>query len=235
LYKLLFKDAFDAAEIQPYKESDFCPVEEVARGVAADEPDEQELEKLAELMPLMRLIAAQEHAENILADARRESKAIKQTAHEDGRRLGEQEGKQEVVPALTSFAHTVQSLIVFEERMISRFTPEIVRLALEIAEKVIGRAVAVDAEITASVLERAKKEVADARHMRILLNPADHCVLAELRPDLVRSEERGGRKIEVAPSEDVARGGCRIETEIGVVDATVPTQLEEIERQLLEE
>lgn len=235
MYKLVFKDAFDAAEVQPYRERDFCPVEEAVSGVAANEPDEQELEKLGELMPLMRLIAAQERADSILAEARREAEAIKQAAHEDGRHLGEQDGKQEVLPALTSFAHTVQSLIVFEERMISRFTPEIVRLALEIAEKVIGRAVAADAEITASVLERAKKEVADARHIRILLNPADHCVLAELRPELVRCEESGGRKIEVAPCEDVARGGCRIETEIGVVDATVPTQLEEIERQLLEE
>jgi len=235
LYKLVFKDAFDADEVQPYHEIDFCPVEETPSSAAADAPDEEALEKLGELMPLVRLIAAQERAELILAEARREGDAIKRTAHEEGRQLGEQDGKQEVLPALTSFAHTVQSLIVFEERMISRFTPDIVRLALEIAGKVIGRAASADAEITASVLERAKKEVADARHMRVLLNPADHCVLVELRPELVRSEEKGGRTIEVAPCEDVARGGCRIETEIGVVDATVPTQLQEIERQLLEE
>ncbi len=37
------------------------------------------------------------------------------------------------------------------------------------------------------------------------------------------------------PSEEISRGGCRLETEIGVVDATTPTQLEEIRRQLLDD
>jgi flagellar biosynthesis/type III secretory pathway protein FliH len=40
--------------------------------------------------------------------------------------------------------------------------------------------------------------------------------------------------IEVLPSEEIARGGCRLETESGVIDATVPTQIDEIRRQLLD-
>jgi flagellar biosynthesis/type III secretory pathway protein FliH len=235
LYKLFFKDTLEANEVRPYYETDFSPAEEPDDALLENQPNEAELVHLRDLAPLVTLIAAEDRAESIVAAARREAESVKRDAAEDGRRLGTEEGKREVFPALTSLAQAAQSLIVFEERMVTRFTPEIVRLALKIAEKVIGRAVVADPQIVASVLERAKKEVTEARHIRVRLNPADHCILAELRPELVRTEEHDGRKIEVAPSEEVARGGCRIETEIGVVDATIPTQLEEIQRQLLEE
>jgi flagellar biosynthesis/type III secretory pathway protein FliH len=234
LYKLVFKDAFEASDVQPYRECDFIPADEPDDGLLTD-ADETEIAPLGALAPLMTLIAAGEKAAAIVADARLEAEAVKSEALADGRRLGAEEAKKHVFPALTGLAQAVQSLIVFEERMVTRFTPEIVRLSLDIAEKIIGRAVQADPQIVASVLERAKKQIAEARLIRVRLNPADHCILAELRPELVRTEESGGRKIEVAPSDDVARGGCRIETEIGVVDATIPTQIEEIQRQLLEE
>jgi flagellar biosynthesis/type III secretory pathway protein FliH len=117
--------------------------------------------------------------------------------------------------------------------MVSRSAPWIARLALEIAEKVIGRAVEENPQIVASVLERAKQEVADANRLRIWLHPADHKLLAELRPDLVTVGAASGRVIEVVASEEIGRGGCRLETEMGLVDATLPTQIEEIRRQLL--
>jgi flagellar biosynthesis/type III secretory pathway protein FliH len=119
--------------------------------------------------------------------------------------------------------------------MVSRFTPHLVRLALAIAEKIVGKAVGEDSEIVASVLERAKKEVPDARLVRVRLHPADYKILAELRPELVRAGEEGGRKVEVLAADEIGRGGCRIETEIGVVDASLPTQFQEIKRQLLDE
>jgi len=234
LYKLVFKDALDASDVQPYRECDFTPAEELDDILPAEAGD-TEAAHFGALAPLMTLIAAEERAAAMIADARLEAEAVKSEALADGRRLGAEEGKKHVYPALTGLAQAVQSLIVFEERMVTRFTPEMVRLALAIAEKIVGRAVDADPQIVASVLERAKKEIAEARLIRVRLNPADHCILSELRPELVRTEESGGRRIEVAPSDDVARGGCRIETEIGVVDATIPTQIEEIQRQLLEE
>jgi flagellar assembly protein FliH len=234
LYKLVFKDALEANDVQPYRECDFTPPDD-AEDILPAEAGESEAAPLGALAPLLTLIAAEERAAAMIADARLEAEAVKSEALADGRRLGAEEGKKHVYPALTGLAQAVQSLIVFEERMVTRFTPEMVRLALAIAEKIVGRAVEADPQIVASVLERAKKEITEARLIRVRLNPADHCILAELRPELVRSTESGGRTIEVAPSDDVARGGCRIETEIGVVDATIPTQIEEIQRQLLEE
>ena len=60
-------------------------------------------------------------------------------------------------------------------------------------------------------------------------------MLREMRPDLLRIGEEGGRTIEVVATEEVSRGGCRLETEMGTVDATIPVQIQEVRRQLLDE
>ncbi len=124
---------------------------------------------------------------------------------------------------------------MLEEKLIDRFTPEMVRLALEIAAKIIGKRVEEDPEVIGSVLERARSEIPRARDVRIWLHPLDYRWLKELRPDLVQEGKKEGRKIEVFASEEIGRGGCRIETEMGVMDATLPTQMEEVRRQLLDE
>ncbi len=236
MYKLLLKNSFDPGEIQLYREHDLSlPVEEET--IAAPEAMAVEVEsfELGALAPLLCLIAAQEKAEETLAAARLEADALRAEATEAGKGQGREEARSEVLPALIGFAQAGQSLIVFEEQMVARFTPQMVRLALEIAEKIVGKTVAEDPAIVASVLERARKEVPHARLVRVRLHPADYEILAGLRPDLVRAGEEGGRKIEVLAAEDIGRGGCRIETEIGVVDAALPTQFQEIQRQLLDD
>jgi flagellar biosynthesis/type III secretory pathway protein FliH len=189
---------------------------------------------IVEIAPLLLLIAAQEKARQIIADAERHATELReQTLHENAQQ-GREDAKKELLPALVAFADAGQSLIVFEEQLVTRHTPHLVELSLAIAEKVVGKAVEEDPQITASVLDRAKQEVIDAKQIRIWLNPADHQILAELRPDLVKLGGENGRTIELVSSEEISRGGCRLETESGLVDATIPTQMDEIRRQLHE-
>jgi flagellar biosynthesis/type III secretory pathway protein FliH len=187
-----------------------------------------------ELAPVMLLSAAQERARQIIADAERQAAELREKTLRENAEQGREEAKKELMPALVAFADAGQSLIVFEEQLVARHTPHLVELALAIAEKVIGKAIEEDPGITASILERAKQEIIDAKRIRIWLNPADHRILAELRPDLVKLGAENGRTIEVVACEEVGRGGCRLETESGLVDATIPTQMDEIRRQLLE-
>jgi flagellar biosynthesis/type III secretory pathway protein FliH len=108
-------------------------------------------------------------------------------------------------------------------------------LALDISEKIIQKAVSEDPQIVASTLERAKQEVTNAKRIRISLHPKDVEMLREMRPDLLNIGENRGRTIEVLAAEEVDRGGCRLETEMGIIDATIPVQIQEVRRQLLDE
>lgn len=236
LYRLMARDRLKDGEVRPYDQSDIggrpiteCEGPKDFRALGLESLD------LIDLGPYLLLLASQEKTQSIVAQAENEAQRLYEQARRTGSQEGREEAKQELLPSLVAFGHAGQSLIVFEERLVASYTPQIVRLAIEIAEKIIGRALEADPQIVASVLERAKHEVAEAKRMRIWLNPADYKVLAETCPELIKIGSETGRTIEVVTSDDVSRGGCRLETEMGLVDATLPTQIEEIRRQLLDE
>ena len=236
LYRLMARDRLKDGEVRPCDEPDIGD-----RPISADANSKQlrqvryESLDLIDLGHYLLLLTAQEKAQGIVARAENEAQALYEQARRTGSQEGREKAMQQALPSLVAFGHAGQSLIVFEEQLVARYTPRIVRLAIEIAEKIIGRALEADPQIVAAVLERAKHEVAEAKQMRVWLNPADHKVLAETCPELIKIGSESGRTLEVATSDDVSRGGCRLETEMGLVDATLPTQIEEIRRQLLDE
>jgi flagellar assembly protein FliH len=189
---------------------------------------------IIEFAPLLMLGAAQEKAQELIAQAEAEAEQIRESARQQGTAEGREEVKRSMLPSLVAFADAGQSLIVFEEKLIALYEPHLVQLALEIAEKVIGRVVDVDEQVITSVLERARAEVTDAKQLRVFLHPDDLEVIREMRPDLIRMENGGGRTIEVLAALDIGRGGCRLESESGIIDATIPAQLDEIQRQLFD-
>ena len=236
--RLVARDDLRAAEVQLYRQADLDG-DTMAPAPAGDADPEYrgfELESLdaLELAPWWILQSAQEQAIEIIAQANVQADQLRQQALCDNAAAGREQALRDLMPSLVAFASAGQSLLVFEEQLISRCAPQIVDLALQIAAKVIAKAVDADAEIVASVLERAEREALDAKQLRIWLNPTDHQLLAELRPDLVKIGNDGKRTIEVFASAEIARGGCRLETESGIVEATLPTQIDEIRRQLLE-
>jgi flagellar assembly protein FliH len=188
-----------------------------------------------EFAPWVVLSAAQERAAALIAEAQSAAEEIRQRAQRDGAAAGREDAKQEAASAAIAFANAGQALIVLEEQLIARYAPRLVQLALEIAEKVIGEAVTLDATVAALVLERAKNEVLHAKQMRIYLHPDDRQILEELRPELFQSDNPSRRTIEIVDAVDVGRGGCRLVTESEVVDGTIATQLDEVRRQLLDD
>lgn len=234
----LTRDRLHAADVLPYRQE----VQDKASAGECDSARSEgyrdiELESLdlVRLGPYLLNLVAREQAETLINEARAESEKLRAQSRSEGAAEGHEEAKREALPSAIAFANAGQALIVFEEQMIQRYAPELARLAVEIAEKIVHRTVAAEPEIVASVLEKARREILDARRIRIRLNPADHGLLIEIRPELLTMGTEDGRVIEVVADFELSRGGCRLETEIGVVDATVPTQFAEIRRQLLDE
>jgi flagellar biosynthesis/type III secretory pathway protein FliH len=236
LSRRLARDWLQAGDVRPYEPREQHGTDE-QNELHQPRPEALELEclDLLNLGPYLLLLHAREAAEAHVANAESEASLIRERSRLEGAAQGRREGKEEVLPAAVAFANAGQALIVFEEQMVSRYTPEMVRLAFQIAEKIIQKTAPTDPEIIASILQRARQEIPEARHIRVRINPQDHQLLAEMRPDLVKIRGDSGRTIEVVPDEEIGRGGCKLETEIGVVDATMPTQLEELRRQLLDE
>jgi flagellar biosynthesis/type III secretory pathway protein FliH len=250
LYRGVVRNALPENEVQPYREIDvrlLVLAQNCTESVDLQEPEEDAAPPAEDvdeppvssitLAPLLLLNVASEQAAAILAHARQEAEALQRDTYNHAVSIGREEGKEtfqnELQSVFTVCDRLQQQLCTLEERFVMNATPELVRLALAIAEKIIGRHVEEDPSLIASVLEQARTHVEHARKVTIWLHPADHDVLLQLRPDLVRVGEEGQRTVAIVTSEDIGRGGCRIETEMGVVDATIPVQLDEIKEQLL--
>ncbi|MDR7514275.1 MAG: flagellar assembly protein FliH [Armatimonadota bacterium] len=110
-----------------------------------------------------------------------------------------------------------------------QFAPAVVTLALEVARKVIRRAVECDPALLLGWVREAAERLHASGALVVRVNPQD---LERLRSSGVDLERAGVRLRWVAdPSVD---GGCVVESDSGVVDATVATQLRTLQERLEE-
>jgi type III secretion protein L len=127
---------------------------------------------------------------------------------EKARREGEAEGLARYLAAI--------------DRFYAGAEPEMVRLATAIARKIVGEELRTSPEAIVAIVREALATVRQGKQIVIKVHPSAAA--------LVR--ESVGADMRVVPSEGVAPGGCVIESEFGIVDAQLDTQLRVIERAL---
>ncbi len=109
---------------------------------------------------------------------------------------------------------------------------EVVKLALKLAEKIIGRDLERDPAVILEICATATESARQAKAMVLRVNPQDSKTLREKRPKLM---ELIGRSLELAirDDSDVEPGGCIIQTEFGTIDAQLKTQFGMLKNLLL--
>lgn len=111
--------------------------------------------------------------------------------------------------------------------MLQRARPQLVGLALEIARLVLRREVARSPAVVAEMAGAAIERLSAATDLRVLVHPLDLEALESVT-------EHARRPVGLVPDASVARGGCRVESSFGEIDAGLDAQLAEISRVLLE-
>lgn len=168
-----------------------------------------------------------EQAEGQAAELIEQAEAARDQTLGQAREAGRQEGLAQATEIIVRARQEASALLKQGEE-------EMVRLALTIAEKLIGRALETDPELVLYITAQAIESVRNQRELVLRVNPADAQLLRNSRKKLM---DMLGRSKEIAVREDpeVERGGCVIETENGTVDAQLSTQLKMLESALLGE
>jgi type III secretion protein L len=166
---------------------------------------------------------ANRQKEEILAEAGRQREALFEEAKEQGRQEGLAQVTEQIARAKIQAGEILQ-----------QNEPSVIGLACKLAEKIIGREVDKDAQALVELCATAVENVRSARAVVLRLNPAFAAVLRERKKDLV---DLIGRSVDLAIKEDpdILESGCMIQTEFGTIDARVTTQLQILQRVLLEE
>jgi flagellar assembly protein FliH len=180
-----------------------------------------------------------DQARQILAQAVEEAKGIRQRAEAEGRQAGQQAIEtmvsekvarqlDTVVPALQQAIGQIESS---RPGWLAHWEQRAVHLAAAIAGRIVRRQLAADPRITVEWVREALELARGSSEMRILLHPDDHAALGGQIERLAGEFSRLGTTT-ISPDEQIARGGCRIETRHGAVDQQLEAQLARIEAEL---
>jgi flagellar assembly protein FliH len=111
--------------------------------------------------------------------------------------------------------------------MIHRTERQMVELALTLARRVVQKEVDADPTQLLAMSRTAIDRLGDDTRITVRLNPVDYAAAGgENMPQL-------GTNVTVVADQKVEHGGCRIESELGTLDAGIDAQIQELGRGLL--
>lgn len=147
-----------------------------------------------------------------------------------GERSGNEAAAKRGEAMLRRLSQTLGEVTVLRTRMIRETEQQMVQLALAVARRIVHREITLDQDLLMAIARVAMDRLGDSARVTIRLNPDDFAACAAGRDDA-----HAGTHVTTVADARVPRGGCRIESDFGAVDAGVDAQLHEIGQALLNE
>ena len=165
--------------------------------------------------------SASQEAARVLAKSEQERVA----AIESGLQEGYEEG-------LKRWNQTLAGAWQARENLKTEWEQSMVHLSVRVAEKIIGEQLRLHPETIVAIVLEALKSVGQERQLTLLVHP-DHLTMVQSHLDRLQKVAGPSRQIHLVANPEVALGGCIIESELGVIDAKLHTQLKCLEEILL--
>jgi flagellar assembly protein FliH len=146
-------------------------------------------------------------------------------ALQEGARRGREEASAELKPVLERLSRAVADLSTLRDRIRRQAETDLVKLALAIAKRVMHRELAIDPDAMQGIVRTALDRLRNREIDRLRVHPSH---VGPVRSCL----EAAGRApaVEVIGDPSLNCGDAIFETSLGELDASVDSQLREIER-----
>ncbi len=175
------------------------------------------------------LETAQSEADALLAQAQTQAAQIAREACETGLAEARANIAEEINAAVEDLreklAHTLSELEPLYALIATRAERDLVKLALEVARKVVHREVATDPDIVLTLARVALERLHPRAVAKVRLHPEDLEYVTARRHQLSNTSA-----LEFVADASVGRGGCMIQSEHGDIDARIEEQFASIER-----
>lgn len=195
-----------------------------------------------------------EHANQYLAEVRRQAEEIVRQAREEAAQLRRQAGEQGRADALkTAQQHAATKASKDLEQRLQTLTPALaaaaaeiqqsrsawrrhweeraVHLAVAIANRIVRREVARSPDIALELIRESLELAAGAGRIVLRLSPRDFESLGE-QVQAIASQMGQTLPTEIVADAAVSPGGCLVVTDLGEIDQRIESQLARIEEEL---
>jgi flagellar assembly protein FliH len=195
-------------------------------------PDEAETSAQNAQAPAHACETARQEAEALLNQAKEEAAQIRRLAYNEGYNAGLAQGKAEAEAQarihLQAIRATLADLQALKTKILADAEPQLVNLALAIAESVLHHTVEINPRVVTYILKAAIQKVHARDILRIAVNPRDHETILRYWSEFHDPEFRQ-HGLEIVADDEVSPGGVVVHTSFGRIDGRIEVQLEEIE------
>lgn len=168
-----------------------------------------------------KLKEAEANARQIIQDANLEAKRIKDKVYKETLLAA----KEEVDYLKDEAKGLLQELFMVKREALTQAHKEIIKVGLDLAEKIIKYQANIDPEILKrQVVEAIKRATAEADRVQVFVNPADIKNLETSIPEMKKLFPSGIDVVSLT-NDSVDPGSCIVETKSGQLDASFSTQL----------
>lgn len=204
----------DSAVIKP------APEEEVPLG-----PTPEEL-----------IAQAQEEIEQLRKEAEKGISFLKKQSKEDGYKEGYQEGKNQAMVEMVAMEQELkdrQSQLEQEyEAAFASMEVQLVETLTNIYEQIFQVELTDQKQIILYLAERALHQAENAKEFLVHISKEDYPFVAEHREELKNAASSPSAVVEIIEDITLKENQCMIETENGIFDCGLGTQLEELKKKL---
>jgi flagellar assembly protein FliH len=234
-------DDLGSSDVHPFGEADAFLHERPAPEPPAPTIDVEAIRAQAQTI----VDTAQRNAEALLLDAHDRARTLVEEAasradaianesrkrgHDEGFAAGRSDADRDMTVMLTTMRGLLEMARAERQKLIQNAEPELVRLALGIAERVLQQQVALDRGVVVEMAKTAIGRLIDRDTVTVRVNPADLERMRDHRDDLIAIGDI--RNLRVIEDQRVDRGGVVVDTAAGTIDARISTQLEEARKVL---
>ena len=197
---------------------------------AYEGPSEEEIQQMIE----ERLQEANRQAEEIINAAYGDADGIRKQAHSEGMRQGYDEGVMKAQAELQAMEEELvkkeQLLERQYEAKVGQLEPMFVDAITDVYEQIFHTDLSGYHDILIYLVESIVRKSDEDMQFMVHVSPKDYETVYAKKAELLSKISRENIKVEIVEDMTVAERQCIIETENGVFDCGIDTQLEELKK-----
>lgn len=165
---------------------------------------------------------------NLVSRAQEESENIKKSAFEEGYRLGLEKANSD----LEKFRNELSHFMNARKEVFEYIAPDILEISVDIAKKIIKKELESDPQVLINTIVDVLKTVSkNEPKIVIRVRPQSVQFIKDTIPNITYQYGIDS-KINIVSDPSIEDGGCVFQTNNGIVDASIDTQLEIIKKAL---
>lgn len=159
---------------------------------------------------------------NLISRAQEEAGTIRDSAAKEGYKAGIEQAQAEI----TEVKNSIIEFLKAKQDVFEYIAPDILEISVEIARKIVKKEIEQHPEIVlGTILDVLKTVSRDETKITIKVNPEQINLAKEHIPSILNSIGLDV-KTNITGDDTIEIGGCIVQTNNGIVDASIATQLE---------